>query len=215
MTDVLAGPAATDASSRSRFANRWGPKVIEVFEEVRDPNEVASRLGIPERSVRRYLAGENLLHLALPSGGDALQSRRWERHEILGLMRAAAADVGQPLSLSKFDRWIQARPQGGPSQRTVIVHFGSWREACAQAGVAAGESSRDYSPGVTEASCLAAVAAYVAECAEKGRKPTMTGYEHLSTERGWPCRNSVTLKVGPWRNVVKSVMLSDGSAPGR
>lgn len=202
-------------SSAARFAARWGASVRKVFEETRDPGETARQLSLAERAVRRFLGDHDLLHLALPAGSDHLRSRRWEPKDMEELIRSAATEAGEPLSLSKYERWAAGSDLDAPSQRTITVHYGSWKRACRAAGVRPGDSSRDYLPGVTAEECFAAVAEYVDECARGGARATLTGYEQVSAARGWPCRNTVLLRCGggshaTWRSVIRRVMAESG-----
>lgn len=207
-------------ASAARFAARWAEDVRSTFSETRDPAETARRLGLAERPVRRFLAEQGLLHLALPAGSDQLRQRRWEPAGMEAVLQQAAAENGEPLSLSKYERWVVERERVAPSQRTITVRYGSWRAACEAAGVKPGDSSRSYQPAVTAEECMAAVAQYVNECARAGTRATLTGYEQISALRGWPCRNTVVVRCAgseehhrPWRSIVREVLASNGATP--
>jgi hypothetical protein len=199
---------------QSRFAAQYGHDVRRIFSDLRDPAQVAIRLGVNERPVRRYLADEGLLHLALPAGSDRPTSRRWDSAGICEVIKTAAADTDGPLSWARFERWSAETGSEIPAQRTMVVHFGSWTAACEAAGVAAGDTSREYEPGVTAEECRSALRTYVTECLDVGHRPTVTGYERISSERGWPCRNTVMYRLSPadaritWRALVREVMES-------
>lgn len=192
-----------------RFESEWADEARTLFDQVRDPDTVAEQLDLPVRTIRRFLTREGLAHLALPSGTTVRRSRRWEPDEILEVIRRSAAETDNLLTLSKFEGWAADGNVEIPSQRTVIVNFGSWAQACTAAGVESGHPSRPYERDITNETCLDAVRAYVAECETSGKKPTLTGYERVSSQRGWPCRNSVTLRLGQWRAIVEQVVFND------
>ena len=54
--------------------------------------------------------------------------------QLLARLRAAAAELGEPLTAAAYDRW--QRSHEGASPALLIRRFGSWNEACAKAGVA-------------------------------------------------------------------------------
>jgi hypothetical protein len=55
--------------------------------------------------------------------------------QLLAAIAAAAAELGEPLRVGAYDAWQRGRGDAG-SPALVIRRFGSWIEACTQAGVA-------------------------------------------------------------------------------
>jgi Homing endonuclease associated repeat len=114
--------------------------------------------------------------------------------EILQAIRAAANRCGEPLSHGRYDS--VSRDVAGPSSARVIQRFGSWRQACAAAGVTAGVPARDYTTRWDRASVTSAVAAYLAS---EGCPGTYAGYQEwarASTDR--PSGATVRNVLGGW-----------------
>ena len=109
---------------------------------------------------------------------------------ILAALRAAASICGEPLSHGRYDG--VAREVGGPSSARIIQRFGSWRGACASAGVATTATARD-STTVT-----AAVAKYLAS---DGRTGTYADYQEWARGRAdRPSGPTVRNVMGGWNH---------------
>lgn len=80
--------------------------------------------------------------------------------EILAAIRAAADRCGQPLSHTRYAGVSQ--DVGGASVARIIQRFGSWRRACAQAGVATSAPGRRYEQRWDRPAVVAAVSEYFA-----------------------------------------------------
>src|SRR5690606_8303778 len=121
----------------------------------------------------------------------------WSVEDMVGLLRQFVAEAGEPATLGRLASWADATGRRVPSYRTWIVRFGSWREACVAAGVPSGEPTRTFngSGAVDARACVDAVREYLRLCMAEGSRPTLTGYEAVSSERGWPCRNTVVLRL--------------------
>ena len=125
---------------------------------------------------------------------------------IVALLRDAYAGLRTPLSVASVSQWAQSCRRAAPSQRTYTVHFGSWVAACDAAGVPHAHEVADIRPGprpVSIEECWSALASFMAYCRSHGLAPTMDQYQLLSRERGWPTRNTITLRLdGTWRELV-------------
>ncbi|TCJ22188.1 homing endonuclease associated repeat-containing protein [Nocardioides jejuensis] len=75
-------------------------------------------------------------------------------------LRAAAADLGEPLAVGAYDAWRTSREAA--SSTLVIRRFGSWIAACTAAGVATNKT-RSTSRRWSDDDVLAIVARYLAE----------------------------------------------------
>ncbi|MDN5745732.1 MAG: hypothetical protein L0H31_11485 [Nocardioidaceae bacterium] len=73
---------------------------------------------------------------------------------------AAAAELGEPLTAVAYDNW-QRSHEDAASPTLLIRRFGSWREACAHAGVAA-NATRSTSRRWSEEEMVKSVADYLA-----------------------------------------------------
>jgi hypothetical protein len=81
-------------------------------------------------------------------------------------LRAAAAELGEPLTATGYDDWQRGHDDAA-STALLIRRFGSWRAACAAAGVGA-NATRSTSRRWSEDDLVAIVAAYL-------RSPGSTG----------------------------------------
>jgi hypothetical protein len=120
---------------------------------------------------------------------------------LLDCLRAAAADIGEPLTVSGYN--AHARDGGGcPTSQTHINRFGSWRQALQAAGLAAHPASGVAGRGrFTAASCAAAVAA----CAKRLRKtPTALDYQAYAADRpSRPSLSTVRKVCGGWEEALR------------
>lgn len=124
--------------------------------------------------------------------------------QILAALRAAAGRCGEPLSHSRYDS--VSREVAGPSSARIIQRFGSWRRACAAAGVAAGSPARRYTPRWDRAGVRAAVVDYLAseDCA--GTYADYEGWARAGPDR--PSGATVRNILGGWQ-AAKQAALAD------
>ncbi len=112
---------------------------------------------------------------------------------ILAAIAAAAAELGEPLTAGGYDTW-QRRRSDAASPALVIRRFGSWVEACAQAGVATNKT-RSTSRRWSDDDVVGIVASYL-------RAPGSTGsYADYSawarTQEGAPSGATLRQRL-PW-----------------
>lgn len=79
--------------------------------------------------------------------------------QLLDGLRSAAAELGEPLSNSAYDAWQRGR-DGAASPALLVRRFGSWRAACAAAGLSA-NATRSTSRRWTDDDLVDIVAAYL------------------------------------------------------
>jgi post-segregation antitoxin (ccd killing protein) len=79
--------------------------------------------------------------------------------QLLDGLRAAAAELGEPLTNGAYDTWQRGR-EVAASPALVIRRFGSWRAACEAAGLSA-NATRSTTRRWSEDDLVAAVAAYL------------------------------------------------------
>jgi hypothetical protein len=132
-------------------------------------------------------------------------TRSWTDDEIVDVLRAAAADLGESLSLTTLAEWGAETGAAVPSNRTFTVRFGSWSAACEAAGVERASATRGTGPApMSPDVCWAAARKFLTACAEADLNPTLERYELLSREHGWPSRNTLVLRLGmPWKEIVR------------
>lgn len=80
--------------------------------------------------------------------------------QLVAALRAAAADLGEPLTAGAYDAWQRGRPDAA-SPALLIRRLGSWRAACAAAGLSA-NATRSTSRRWTDDEVVAIVARYLA-----------------------------------------------------
>lgn len=132
----------------------------------------------------------------------------WSDSDMLDLVREAATTVGQPLSFPAFELWAADNGHVTPAERTWTTRFGSWTEACETAGIEPVRSTWGGKPGTytTVDQCLDAVREFVAECGTEGCAATLSRYERVSKDRGWPARNTLYVRVAAtWPEILEQV----------
>jgi hypothetical protein len=140
----------------------------------------------------------------------------WTSTEITDLLRAAHADMNEPLSMATARAWADAAGRRFPSERTFVVYFGGWSSACESAGVPHARTLGETPPGpppTTSDECWQALQAFVEESEGLGMPPTMERYQLRSRERGWPSRNTVRLRLGlGWQEAIDEARRRGASA---
>lgn len=89
-----------------------------------------------------------------------MRSPDFTDRQLLDALRAAAAELGEPLTNSAYDAW-QRRRADAASPALLVRRFGSWRAACEGAGLTA-NATRSTTRRWSEDDLVAAVATYLA-----------------------------------------------------
>lgn len=92
--------------------------------------------------------------------GEGMPAHAFSEAQLLDGLRAAAAELGEPLTNGDYDTWQRGRDTAG-SPALLIRRFGSWRAACEAAGLRA-NATRSTSRRWSDDELVAAVAAYLA-----------------------------------------------------
>lgn len=125
------------------------------------------------------------------SGIDAPSMRWYDNYEILDAIRTAAKESGEPLSKNAYLR--VASREGLPAELTILRAFGSWSEACREAGVRSHAARLPSQRVYSDADCVDALRA----CWEDvGRIPTLREYANWREGRGVPSALTITLRLG-------------------
>lgn len=115
------------------------------------------------------------------------------------MRRVAALPGGSPLSVSFYDRH---RGDDALTSARIIQRRGSWREACAAAGVESNKPSRaSYRHRWSEKDLLDWVRRYLAE-AEKPSYADFSGW--LRDQQDAPSANTVRNTFGGWSAVLEA-----------
>lgn len=153
--------------------------------------EVAAPLGATQAEVRSALGDEarRLLvarHRGAPVFSDAI---------ILAHLREAAREAGQPLTVRMYEDVRSGF--GGASSALVLQRFGTWREACVQAGVQHGQPvRRNYRRRWTPEQLAQAVAAYLRH---DGTRGSFADYEAWARRTdGMPSGQTIRTHFGTW-----------------
>ncbi|MEQ6903654.1 hypothetical protein [Nocardioides sp. YIM 152588] len=116
-----------------------------------------------------------------------------EDRDLLDALRAAATPDG-PLSTAAYERHREAA--GGPSVAWIIRRFGTWRSACAAAGLPTNAASARRATW-SEDDLVAHVAAYLADLAPRA-SGSFAGYAAWAKEHpGAPSGATVRARL-PW-----------------
>lgn len=121
--------------------------------------------------------------------------------EVIRCLQRAAATLGSPLAVSKYD----AVNTSGPSSARIIQRFGSWNAGCEAAGLAVNKGRLSYSRGWTRQSVLEAVADYLAS-----EKPTGSYADYTAWARrtpGAPSGQTLRNYVGAWSSAKAEAMV--------
>jgi hypothetical protein len=114
---------------------------------------------------------------------------RYSEEDLLGVLRLAATIVGEPLQVHRYQQIAAKR--GLPAHMTFITRFGSWTEACRQAGVASGETLVTRSTRYSKDDCIRAI-----------RKSKATTYDEYAAwakgRKGYPSGPTVRARWGRW-----------------
>ena len=121
--------------------------------------------------------------------------------KILSDLRAAAEELGEPLSIKRYRR--QAPERGWVSDFTVAHRFGSWAEACEVLGIRSNQASAHRTGSrFGERECLRALR----RCAkELGGSPTLVGYVSWSAEHPYePKAATIRYHLGGWNAALRA-----------
>jgi predicted transcriptional regulator len=155
--------------------------------------DVASALGTTQAAVRAALGDDARRLLITRHRGSAVFSDA----VILAHLREAARQAGQPLTVRMYE---EARGAfGGASAALVLQRFGTWRAACAQAGVEHGQPVRqNYHRRWTHGQLLHAVARYLSHDGSRG---SFADYERWARGAdGMPSGQTIRTQFGTWSN---------------
>lgn len=125
------------------------------------------------------------------------QSNKYQEAELLDGLRAAAAALGEPLTVGRYDAYRETHP-GLASRIWLIRYFRTWVEACTRAGIAVNKT-HSASSRWTDEEMLSYVAAYLAEPASTG---AYAGYEAWAKQiEDAPSGPSLRARFGKWSAV--------------
>lgn len=149
--------------------------VVDAFLDLHSDAATARLLGLQEHHVRR------LIDASLPEADVLRRKRRRHRprysdDQLIGALQRAARDLPSPVGYEAFRRWAAAGQRdglSGPGPQVVVLRFGGWRRALAQAGLPVNRAGGPH-PTYDLDDVLGAIAA---AWREYGRVPSVARYE--------------------------------------
>lgn len=126
--------------------------------------------------------------------------------QLLDALRAAAAELGEPLVASSYDTWQRGRE--GASAALVIRRFGSWVNACTAAGLAVNKT-RSTTRRWTDPELVAVVARYLAAPGSPG---SFAGYAAWAREQESAPSGATLRQRFPSWNSVKALAAAEPTA---
>lgn len=167
---------------------------------------LARDLGVPRARILAALGrdGRRLLGLE-PRPGIRVSDAG-----LLGELQLAAELIRGPLTGAAYDRIERAL--GLHSRVLMLQRFGTWRDACALAGVTPGEPwRRTYTRRWTREDMVTWVALYLADPSSRG---TYAGYDQFARDNeGAPGAQTVRNAIGSWATIKAEALRMLAGAP--
>jgi hypothetical protein len=128
------GPTKIDV--KRNIEHQIQVEVLAAFhkKKVIDAKEFADELGLAQSTIKKAL-GPKAKKLIK---GPKHHKKYFSDEDLLEILRVAKAKVDGPLTSSKYQKLKVA-----PTVAVFIARFGSWKEACARAGVESGKAIRN------------------------------------------------------------------------
>ena len=172
--------------------------------------EIAQEAGIDENDVR-----PNLTQLGTKLVRD-LRTKEipplWTDEHLLQALRIASTK-STPLTVAAYDALVAQNQIDGPTGQTFYKRFGSWREACEEAGVQSGEAVRDnYVREWSEADLRAIVVNFLFSPEHDGYMESLKKW--LEEQPDAPSMATIRNRLGKWGSM-KQKAIEEIEAAGR
>lgn len=163
---------------------------------------VADALGVPRHEVSPVI-DEMPLRQVYRRKGSAPQI--YDRKQLTAVLKKAAKICGEPLTLPAYHK--VAPEEGWPAALTITQVFGTWEEACKEAGVKVNPSTGPRAGSYTVEDCLVALRVCKADLIASGEitedgAPSYERYMKWANANQQPSGSTVRVKVGPWRTAL-------------
>lgn len=197
------GPTASDAREVLRLraaeedeSRKTGIRDLLNHRGAMTISEVANTLGIPDAEVGR-LWPNDLRNLRVHRGNEGAVT--WSDEQVLHAIQTAGT-FEYPLRTATYDELVRLGEVDGPTSMRIGQRYGSWSQACTQAGVEAAPARRnDYQSRWTDDDLLGVVADYLDLPGSEG---TFAGFDAWRREQGGgPSSQTVRNRLGPWSQV--------------
>ena len=172
--------------------------------------EIAQEAGIDENDVR-----PNLTRLGTKLVRDLRTheiSPLWTDEHLLQALRIASTK-STPLTVAAYDALVAQNQIDGPTGQTFYKRFGSWREACEEAGVQCGEAARaNYVREWSEADLRAVVVNFLFSPEHDGHLNSLEKW--LEEQPDAPSIATIQKRLGKWGSM-KQKAIEEIEAAGR
>jgi len=184
------GPSASDAKTSRKKRFRKDIEIeIKAMERPTAP-AVGKNLGISASRVRKALGRRKKELLTKDSPVD----KRFSNEELLNILRLSASRTSGPLTVTKYTSLGL-----GPTVAVYYARFGSWAQACSEAGVTPGEAVRKYKRKHTKEDMIDYVRSYLADPRTSG---SADGYDKWQrTVKGAPSLALIRQRLGSWNEI--------------
>jgi transcriptional regulator with XRE-family HTH domain len=161
---------------------------------------VAEQFGVDLATVRRALTTAEMKLIVQADGRSAPDaSKKWSRQELLDFLKVAAT-YSWPVTVASYNELIEVGEIDGPSSQLFYLRFGSWSEACAEAGVESGSAwFVDYNRAWSEEDLWRYVCNYLLDPATKGTLHGLASW--LAGKDGAPSGATVRNRLGGWQEI--------------
>lgn len=204
-----------EAAALRRASERaMAPQIAALCDELGDPRKVADRLGVSYATVQEVLG----LKAADDSQPASAQRRKlgktqklYTNEELLECLKMASGQLGGVLTTSAYSKFIRGRTLSNgrpwPSNQSLQLRFGSWREALQQAGLRANPTSAIAGQRIFEIGHCVDAVRHVAR--ELGHSPTAAEYERIAraSQGGLPSVATVRHRLGGWLDALRAAGL--------
>jgi hypothetical protein len=148
-------------------------------------------------------------HLILNPGeapnSNTWTTEKWTNNQILDGIRAAGV-IASPLSYVSFDRIRKENNIDAPSAVRILQRFGTWTNACEQAGVKSGMTMRgDYHRNWTESEMIDWLANFLTQSSTSSHE----AYNEWSkSQPGAPGGQTIRNTIGSWVECCELALLA-------
>ncbi|SFA56422.1 Sigma-70, region 4 [Rhodococcoides kroppenstedtii] len=191
--------AETKLARERRAISLRSLEIRSKFLDSRNVDETASALNLPSSWVRKCLA-ETIPDYEVLARAPRRPSKKYTNNELFESLKAAAARTVGNLTAASYDEYVRAEstlPDGRarPGKQTMLLRYGSWREAL----LAAGLTPNPHSGPAKDFDEVAAVQSVVDYWRAVGGPPTVEGYDEWQRHRiGYPSSATIRKLTGSW-----------------
>lgn len=184
-----------------KISERWSEYKLMKFAEL------AAVFGVSEQYLRKCLS--RIQYVYLQANEESKNPEVWTKNQCLQSLRIAAT-YEFPLTVLKYRKLIESKEVKGPTTALIFAKFGSWIEACDQAGIEYGEAQRDYNRKWNDTELVKFVRKFLHS--RKDGKWSIQNYEiwRNTPEISGPSLALLRLRLGSWSELrVLAIELED------